>query len=347
MGLLFHDGFDNYNTLSQKYTVNGSPTIDGTGGRFLGGALTVTANNRYVRAALTAGDVFIANVAFKVTTLPSASTRPFDIIMFLDGGSAQVALRVYDTGAVKLERLSGSGFINQTGTVLATSSGALLTVGNWYAFEIKLTIANSGSCVVKQDGTTIINFSGDTQATGSAIADTFLIGWAQDTGTGSAQWDDVIIMDDAGSFMNDFIGDKRIYTLFPTAEGNYSAWTPSTGTDNSALVDETPPNEDTDYVMSDNPTDKDTYVMQDIPTGVTGIEAVVVNIRARKDDAGTRTLKAKVRSNGVDQDGANFNLSSGYVNYSTPFYVDPGSSPVDPWTTAAVNAMEAGQEVVV
>lgn len=346
MALLFEDGFDNYSALNQKYTVNGSPTLDTTGGRFLGGAFKITSNNQYIRSAVTAGDVFILNIAFKATTLPTNAARPFDLIQFHDSGNGQVSLRLYDTGVVKLERLTGSGFLNASGTVLATSSGAALVVDNWYSFEIKLTIANSGSATVKQDGATIITFSGDTQATGNALADTILFGLAQDTGGGTGLWDDIIIMDDSGAAMNDFIGDKRIYTLFPTAEGNYSAWTPSTGTDNSALVDETPPDDDTTYVLSNNVGDKDTYALQDIPSGVTGIEAVVVNIRARKDDAGTRTLKAKIRSAGIDEDGANFNLSSGYANYRTVFYTDPGGSPVDAWTAVAVNALEAGQEVV-
>ncbi len=352
MSLLFQDGFDNYNTLNQKYTLTGGPTIDSTGGRFLGGAYKITSNSQYIRRGVTSGDVFIINFAFMATTLPTNSARPFDLVMMLNGTDAQVALRVFDTGVVKLVLLNGTGFLNQTTpTVLGTSSGASLVVNNWYAFEIKVTIANSGSATVKQDGATIITFSGDTQATGAALADTMLFGLAQDTGGGTGFWDDIIIMDDAGSYMSDFIGDKRIYTIYPTAEGALvsppdSPWTPSTGTNNAALVDETPPNDDVDYVMSNNPGDIDTYAMGDIPGGATNIVAVCVVVRARKDDAGTRTLKAKVRSNGIDEDGADFNLSSSYAFYSTPFYQDPGLSVPDDWTAAAVNAVEVGQEVV-
>lgn len=343
MSLLFQDGFDNYNTLSQKYVVIGSPTIDSTGGRFLGGAYKITTNNWYIRVGVTLGDVFIVNFAVKATTLPTNAARPVDLVQFHDGSNGQVALRLYDTGQVKLERLTGSGFVNVSGTVLATSATSLL-VNNWYAFEVKITIANSGACTVKMDGATVITFSGDTQATGNAQADTIMFGFGEDAGGATVLWDDIIIMDDAGSAMNDFIGDKRIYTLYPTAEGNYSAWTPSTGSDNSALVDETPPNDDTDYVMSNNVGDKDTYVLQDLPSGVTGISAVVVNIRARKDDASTRTLKAKVRSNSVDAAGSNFNLGSSYANFSSPFYLNPDGSVA--WTSTTVNALEAGQEVV-
>lgn len=346
MALLFQDGFDNYNTLSQKYTVNGSPTIDPTGGRFLGGAFKITSNGQYIRTpVITAGDVFIVNFAFKATTLPTSATRPFDLAMFIDSTNAQVALRVYDTGVVKLERLSGSGFLDLTSqTVLATSSGAALVTGTWYAFEIKLLIANSGTCSVKQDGAAIITFTGDTQATASANANLVLFGIAQSSGGGTAFWDDIIVMDDAGSFMNDLIGDKRIYTLYPTADGNYSAWTPSSGSSHSALVDETPPNDDVDYVMADTVGNKDTYLMSDIPIGTTNIKAVCVVTRVRKDDAGTRIVKAKLRSNGVDGNGSNVGLTSAYAFYSEPFYQDPDGSIT--WTAAKVNAVEAGQEVV-
>jgi hypothetical protein len=107
MSLLFNDGFDNYDQLNQKYTVNGGPVIDATGGRFLGGAFKITSNNQYIRAAVTPGDVFIVNFAFKATTLPTNAARPFDLILFSDSNNGQMSLRVYDNGVVKLERLNG------------------------------------------------------------------------------------------------------------------------------------------------------------------------------------------------------------------------------------------------
>jgi hypothetical protein len=68
--------------------------------------------------------------------------------------------------------LNGSGQVTATrgvsGTLLATGS-TVLAASAWHWIEIKATIADAGGiCIVKVDGLTEINFTGDTKNAGTA-----------------------------------------------------------------------------------------------------------------------------------------------------------------------------------
>ena len=66
--------------------------------------------------------------------------------------------------------------------------------------------------------------------------------------------------DGDGSANNDFIGPAFIEGLLPTSDGNSSDWTPSSGIDNYALIDENPSDRDgTDSVSTITQDAKDTY----------------------------------------------------------------------------------------
>jgi hypothetical protein len=72
--------------------------------------------------------------------------------------------------------------------------------------------------------------------------------------------------------------------------------------------------------------------------------AAVVWARARKDDAGTRTLSSVARSSAVDTIGANYNLAAAYVFYGTVFELDPATTAL--WTTAGLNLAEFGVKTI-
>jgi hypothetical protein len=65
---------------------------------------------------------------------------------------------------------------------------------------------------------------------------------------------------------------------------------------------------------------------------------------ARKDDAGSRSLRAVLRSDAVTATGATRSLATSYVLYDDPFDTDPATG--GNWTRGAVDALEAGVEVV-
>jgi hypothetical protein len=110
------------------------------------------------------------------------------------------------------------------------------------------------------------------------------------------------------------------------------------------MVDETQADGDTTYVASATATDLDTYTMGNLPVTPATIHAVQITMLARKDDATTRALRTKIRSNGDVANGATGAMSSTFQFFDDLHEQDPDSA--DAWTAAAVNALEAGVEVV-
>jgi hypothetical protein len=95
--------------------------------------------------------------------------------------------------------------------------------------------------------------------------------------------------------MNDFLGDCVVECLLPqTGNGDLTDFTPSTGTDHGAMVDENPPNDDTDYTTGDTAGQQDCYQYPSL--ALTGaILGIQTNLYAKKTDAGARTVAPIVR----------------------------------------------------
>jgi hypothetical protein len=111
--------------------------------------------------------------------------------------------------------------------------------------------------------------------------------------------------------------------LLPTSVGNYSAWTPSTGTTHYTLVDETPCNGVADYNSTTVVGNRDSYgvSLASIPDGVT-ITAINIKPCASNNTSGgsASTMNVFYRLNGT-------NSSDGGA------YATTGTTPVDLATT--------------
>jgi hypothetical protein len=74
------------------------------------------------------------------------------------------------------------------------------------------------------------------------------------------------------------------------------------------------------------------------------VHAVQISWRARKDDAASREVRSKIRSDAATANGATRTLTSSYLYYHNVFEDDPDAA--RPWTGAAVAAIEIGVETV-
>ena len=72
--------------------------------------------------------------------------------------------------------------------------------------------------------------------------------------------------------------------------------------------------------------------------------AVQLATVARKDDAGSRSLRAVLKSGATTANGATRVLGTSYALYDDRFEVDPATGAA--WTKVGVDALEAGVEVV-
>lgn len=344
MTLLFVDGFSHYATedLSKKYSLTqGSTVISSSEGRRGSGCLknaSGTGNGQgYVAKSFaslfaTGGIGF----AFYIDDAPVVAADG----QFLDirgGGSTHLILGVNTSGGLTVYR-------GTTSTVLVSSSNGIITYGAWQHIELKATINDTtGAVEVRLNGVAVITLSSvDTRNAGSAGIDRFSIGQIDPIGS-HVRFCDLAIWNSSGSSNNNFLGDCRVDTIFPTSDGTYTAFTPSTGSSHYALVDEASVNT-SDYNDGASSGDRDSYGMGNL-TALTSSTVYGVQVAAavQKDDAGARSAGTMVRSGSTNSDGAGAALSTSQVFICEIYEQDPNATAA--WTESTVNAMEAGVKV--
>jgi hypothetical protein len=139
------------------------------------------------------------------------------------------------------------------------------------------------------------------------------------------------------------LGDCRVTTLAPTSDAAVQ-FTRSTGASNWSCIDEGRYNSDTDYVESSTVSHVDRYGFADLPASVATVHGVQTIAWGRKTDASNRTWRQILTSGATSAPGGAAALSTGYAPYAYLVALDPATSA--PWTPAAVNAIEAGFEIV-
>jgi len=243
-------------------------------------------------------------------------------------------------GGVEHVRLTYNGngtfTVSRAGTALAGGTTAVLSVlaNVWYYLELDVTIDDAtGAFNLRFQGTSVCSNTGvDTRNGGNASTDNILL---QHGASGAGDFDDLYLASGATSFQ----GDTRVITGLPTGDGGTVQWTPSTGVNHWAVVDENPENGDTDYVSDATGGDRDLYTYPAL--GVTGtVIAVQTGAVARKDDAGARNLALVVKSGATTSDGTTQALAASYGGYTRIDTVDPNTAAA--WTVANVNAAQFG-----
>jgi hypothetical protein len=339
--ILWAEGFDHYGDTE-------TIMLDGAWAAVSIAALSTTkartgSRSLYLSAGSTARRVFggaktTAGVALAVNfdNLPLVESNN-TIMSFRDANNVpQVSLICDTTGIISVWR--GNGGTGIDGTKLGDSTVPAITAAAWNHVEAKVTIHDStGAVEVRVNGVTVINLTGiDTKA--SALTETSQVFFEKE-GSGSGQFyiDDLVAWDTAGALNTDFIGDRKVFTDFPDADTADVEWTRSTGATNFGVIDENPPNDDTDYLTTDVPGEVFGVTFPDLATEVVDIAAVILVHRTRKTDAGTANVQLHLQSNGDVADGTDRPMTTAYTFYHDVFETDPDTAA--PFTRAAASAI--------
>jgi hypothetical protein len=296
MSLVLIDGFDLYPAISGDagmntvWTFNSTTSMGLDPGRFGGQAIRSSQDRFITSPTFTLTASVSVGFAFKAAGYPSGSE---EICRLMSASGDQVIVGVNSSRQL----IACRGSIS---TVLGTSTETLST-GIWHYLEIEAVIHDtSGIVTVWMDGVQVIDLSGvDTKQQTEAGVDRIrfqLNGLNQFT---TPTIDDVYITHGGTR-----LGESRVVVLYPNADTADADWTPRTGVDHFATVDETTVNGDTDYVASGTVGDLDLYEMSDLPFTPDIIHAVQVTMCARKDDAATREVRSKVKSGAATANGA-------------------------------------------
>lgn len=228
------------------------------------------------------------------------------------------------------------------GTQLGALSAGTIPATVWRHIGIEATLHDStGSVKIYLDGSLALTISNvDTKIDSNTT-------FNQVATAGDIYIDDFYWLNGDATAPNTFLGDKKVLTLFPNADGTTTDFSLSTGSDHYAVLDEQPPNT-TDYAYSDVDAEVELVNMTNVAAGTTNISAVQIEIYANKNDAGAAVqLEPVVKSGGSTYIGTPITLATGwtYLRHDTTtqteiLLIDPATSTA--WTASGVNAAEFG-----
>lgn len=228
-----------------------------------------------------------------------------------------------------------------SGVVLGTSSVPFSILGHWRSINVYFKIDDAaGRAVVRVDGSTQIDFTGDTRNGGSSTdIDALRFDLPSGSTNGIA---DLVVCDGLGSVNNTYPGDIACIRRLPNANGVYAEFTGTDGnsTDNYQLVDEAPSN-DSDYTYATEPGKRDSYGIQDMPVSTVSIMGVRAVAKTAKSGAGAAGMSILLRENGVDTYSTSMPLSTSFAwQADTIRETKPSDSTA--WSISDVNNMEIG-----
>lgn len=252
------------------------------------------------------------------------------LIRWNDAGNSTVAqLFVTATGALSMQIIGGSTY---------TTTGPVIVAGAWQHVEVKYTHGAGALCSfeVRVEGVNVLN---QTNVAGTNADIAQLASQRDNTSNNNLpRMKDLVIWDGSGSSNNNFMGSVQVRELLPSSDVSFN-WTASTGTTGWNLMDEAPPNDNTDYIYAvDPPPAASLFGLTDLPADVTSVKGLKVVVRSTKSDGGDGSLQVGLKSGASTGLGANRAITTTYTYWSDVFELDPATSAE--WLPAAVNAVQ-------
>lgn len=347
MALLWIEGFEGFGTtpgaapsptgvLARKYSdVSAEASIHVEAGRWSGYCLEFNASTNYIHSptGLTTNATMVVGLAVYFTALMA-----HEFLTFYEGSNRGVNLRLTEGG--ELAVYLADVLIAPDGGEKNPSSGAGIQINTWYYIEMKVTTNNtSGSVYVRLNTTPVISLTNeDTQPGSNARHDAFRI---SNAGGQYMKFDDLYCLDASGSApQNDFLGVKQVITLFPSAAGGTTQWTPSAGS-NYDCVNETACDDDGTYVQTAAAGALDLYTYDDIPgaTMTSNIVGIQINTDVKRTQATSYTLYQAAKRI-TQSDGSGVTISNDA--YQTKTRIMPLDTEGVAWTETNINATEFG-----
>ncbi len=236
------------------------------------------------------GAYWIVGLAVKPSALVQGK-----FLGYYSGSTEQVSLRLETDGNVSAFRGA---------TLLGTSAvGLQANTYSYLEFYVKLS-SSTGIARVRINEGTVLNLTGiNTLGAGglSAADNKFRFGGVANTMT--MDYDDLTVVTPSVSGTGqqaDFLGNTRVLCQRPIANGSVQQWDtrPTPGGNHLAAIDETTPNDSTDYIVDQNVGTTDLFTFDPLPVGTEGIFGVHVKARTRLGNLSFATLDVAMKHGG-------------------------------------------------
>lgn len=366
MALLWCDGFDHYgsdenNMLDGVYAqvagqLSTTRSATGTHSFFMNSDGSLNSQQGPRKVLPTSKTKMGVCGRFYFEDLPNDNDTAF-IFDFLSSTStrSQLAACVDSNGAIRFYRGSNHFTNGSIGTLVATSD-PIIVASAWNHIEIQVNIDNTTGWVrvavngvhryeatgldTQHDGTGILSVCNHRPAYGGAATDDNSEFYMDDIIYYDFVGDDAVDTDfcppvDVNGVATGYIGELQVMYLPPNGDTVEDDWTPSTGSDAYAMVDETTPN-DSDYITSTTAGDLTELDLTDLPEDITYIRGLQLLGRLSKSDSGAAMTKFGMNSDGTTDDADERPVTVEPTYWWDFMNVDPDS--LGRWTRDSLNA---------
>lgn len=297
-------------------------------------------------SAAISGGWYIRNGSGSFTkgfTAQSGWTIGFKFLYTGAGTSTAIIVQLISAGTLhcdlRFNQTTGCFLVTRNGTTLLTSTTALAANAEYYV-EIQFVVADTGTAILKIDGTTdsVINSTSvDTRNGALASADTVSF---FGTNALAPQIKDIYINDNSGGVDDTFWGPIAVGTLTVTGAGNSAQWTPLSST-NASNVDETAMDGDTTYNGTTTNGHVDTFAASNTGYSSGTVKGVEWAAEMKRDNVTATSRVARVyRISGTDYVGSDLSLLTTYRVLRELTRVSPATSSA--WTVSELDGMEIG-----
>lgn len=336
MALVWVDGFDTYGTtidgddapsgiLSRKYTRTGTwriaaPRLSGNGyGIYSRGGLLTT-------PVLTTDSKLI--VGFGHCVRLSAYTESDIFFEWFENATR----RLYASWHARTSALQI--WLDKASDVMIGE-----IIANWYRWQyIEIALDTSA-------GTYEARLNGEVVDSASSLTFDSINNKVRFGSEARPYYDDLYVCDGVGTKNNDFLGPRKVVTIRPTADvGGYQDWTPSTGADHYAVVDEDTCNDDTDYVSETDTDETDLFEVDNVSSAMSGVNGVVVCADTRKETGDSNfNLRLPIKLNATVDEGSSIVVAED--SYTTKYRISEDKPGSGDWTPSDVDSMQVGVKV--
>ena len=229
--------------------------------------------------------------------------------------------------------------VTRSNTQIAISAAGAIVVDTWQYMEVWMKPLDvSGRFVVKIDGTTVIDFTGDTTAE-EAWINAIVFGAMSNSINARTFVDDIVVNDENGATNNTYPGQVRLLPIRPASAGNYAQWDRS-GVDLGTDAAQVRNGYDFSMMQTTVADEYQTFVpdIPDLPAGAT-ISNIVVRTKG-KVEAGAGVMAPMIRQNAVDDIGSDFTLSTGWLWTEETWDLNPDTGVA--WVEADLADLEIG-----
>jgi hypothetical protein len=337
MTLSLIDSLDCYSSIAD---IAGAYSIVGTGvtikdkGKYGGKAVRVATTSDQLNVGITGTDTFI----FQAWVMFAGFSNTNDFLKLTGAVDTYCSLRASTTKRIKI--------VDADGLVVVESADDVLSLDTYHYLEVKIYIhATLGSASVKIDGNVVATVSNIKTYKGASSPTYWGLGAAG--ASHPVFWDDLLVIDNQGAAweIKDWIGQKYIHHLLPTADGTYNEWSHSSGSTSFNLVNDPLPgihDGDARYINSSTVDEKATVTCGSLPDGTT-VDAISIFIASKRNP---ECIEALLIS-GSTEDSKTAGSGVSYESDPRAIWQQDPDGGGQAWTKAAVDALEIGVKCVI